>query len=181
MSTKGKPNDTKKISLLTIGIIIVVVLIIALIIYGLVADKRQKDGDTQQTVIDTNTGQAVDLELLEVYRMDEYERIRYYFGKYAKALEAGDYESAYNLLHKDFKGEYFKTLEDFTKYVQRKYLPIISVEYGGVVRLGAYYVMTINFLDLFNSTDEETVIAKTQKFIIYENNYNDFVMSFQAE
>ena len=171
----------KKISILTIGIIIIVIAIIVLIIYGLVADKKNNSGESAKTVIDTSTGQKVDPELLAVYQMSEYDRIKYYFNKYVTYLEDSNYEAAYNLLYKDFKDQYFKTLDDFTKYVKQKYLPAMAVKYADVIRLGEYYVLTINFMDIFNSTDEKPVIWKTQKVIIYENNYNDFTMSFQAE
>ena len=171
----------KKLNLLTMGIIVLVVLVIVLIIYGVVADKKNKSGEKQKTVVDINTGQVVDPELLEIYRMEEYERIRYYFSKYVRALEEGKYQAAYDMLHDDFKDNYFKTVESYTSYVQSKYLPVMSVEYDAITRLGQNYVLTINFLDVFNSTDEEKIISKTQKVIINENNYNDFKMSFQAE
>jgi len=113
--------------------------------------------------------------------MSESDRIKYYFNEYITYLEDSNYESAYNLLYKDFKDQYFKTLDDFTKYVQKKYLPVMSVQYDDITRLGNYYVLTVSFLDVFNSTEDKPVIWTTQKFIIYENDYNDFQMSFQAE
>ncbi|MCL2859509.1 MAG: hypothetical protein FWF46_02830 [Oscillospiraceae bacterium] len=174
-------SNRKGISLLTIGSILLVLLIIGLIIYGLVADKKNQNGETTKTVIDTNTGQKVDPNLLAIYQMSESDRIKYYFNEYITYLEDSNYEAAYNLLDKDFKSQYFKTLYDFTKYVQEKYLPVMSVQYNDITRLGNYYVLTIGFLDVFNSTEDNPVIWKTQKFIIYENDYNDFVMSFQAE
>lgn len=174
-------GNTKGISLLTIGSILLLLLIIGLIIYSIVANKKNTDGETTKTVIDTSTGQKVDPELLAIYQMSETDRITYYFNEYITYLEDSNYESAYNLLSKDFKDQYFKTLDDFTKYVQKKYLPVMSVQYNDVTRLGNYYVLTVSFLDVFNSTDDNPVIWTTQKFIIYENDYNDFVMSFQAE
>ena len=178
---KKQKDNSKRISLLTIGSILLVLLIIGLIIYGLVSDKKNQNGETTKTVIDTSTGQKVDPSLLAIYQMSESDRIKYYFNEYITYLEDSNYESAYNLLYKDFKDQYFKTLDDFTKYVQKKYLPVMSVQYDDITRLGNYYVLTVSFLDVFNSTEDKPVIWTTQKFIIYENDYNDFQMSFQAE
>lgn len=56
----------------------------------------------------------------------------------------------------------------------------MSVEYSDVARLGKYYVLDIKFVDIINVTETETP-GFTQKVILYENNWNDFVISFQAE
>lgn len=88
----------------------------------------------------------------------------------------GDYQSAYNLLYDEFKENYFKTEEEFEKYIKNKYSDLITLDYGNIERLGTYYILTVNFTDLIN--DQKNF---TQLFVVKENDFNNFVLSFQAD
>ena len=115
-------------------------------------------------------------ELENLKQMSEKERIQTYVAKYLSYLEEGNYENAYNLLYGEFKDNYFNTIDDFTKYVKQKYPDLITVNYTNLQILGTYYVVTVEFSDLINNEKNFT-----QLFVVKENNYNDFVISFQAE
>ena len=174
-----KNNNVKsKLNPFIITVIILVIAIIAILVYTLIANRNYSGEDN--TVMDTETGQVVSGEMLEIYNMTEEERIKYYFNKYIDCLENGDYETAYNMLDQKFKDNYFQTLEAFTTYVSSKYSPIISVTYDDLTRMGNYYILDVTFLDLFASTDEN-MVGTSQKFIFYETDYDVYTMSFQAE
>ena len=113
----------------------------------------------------------------ELSQMTERDRIEYYCGKYLKYLDEKDYESAYNLLYTDFKNTYFPTYEDFVQYVEKTYPEHLAVEYDDISRQGTIYVLRLKLLDLSGNKDDEEVI---QRIVIQENNYNDFVISFQV-
>ena len=163
-----KNNNVKsKLNPFVITVIILVIAIIAILVYTLIANRNYSGED--KTVIDTETGQVVSGEMLEIYNMTEEERIKYYFNKYIDCLENGDYETAYNMLDQKFKDNYFQTLEAFT-----------SVTYDDLTRMGNYYILDVTFLDLFASTDEN-MVGTSQKFIFYETDYDVYTMSFQAE
>ena len=108
--------------------------------------------------------------------MKEKQRMQYYFSKYITYIEEKNYEKAYNLLYEEYRNNYFPTLEEFEKYVKQKYPDFMSVEYNDMSRQGEYYILTVNIYNLL--TNE--IIEKEQKYIIKENNFLDYVLSFQV-
>ena len=174
----NKNNKISKLNPFIIIIIILVIAIIAILVYSIIVSGKYSGED--KTVIDTETGQVISGETLELYSMNEPDRIKYYFNKYIDCLENKDYETAYNMLDQKFKDNYFQTLDSYVTYVNNKYSPIISVTYDDFNRMGNYYILDVTFLDLFSSTDDN-MVGTTQKFIFYETDYDVYTMSFQAE
>lgn len=174
----NKNNKKKPLGTFIIFLIILAIAIIALLVYNIITDKN--NNEENKTVIDSTTGQVISGEKLELYSMDEADRIKYYFNVYIDYLDNKEYEKAYNMLDDKFKNNYFKTLDSYIKYINNKYSPIISVTYDDITRMGNYYILDITFLDLFSST-ADNMVGKKQKFIIYETDYNEYKMSFQAE
>ena len=173
-SSNKKSNFTPFI----ITIIILVIAILAILVYNIVVNRNYTGED--KVVIDKETGQVVSGETLEIYSMEEPERIKYYFNKYIDCLETKDYETAYNMLDQKFRNNYFQTLDSYITYVNNKYSPIISVTYDDLTRMGNYYILDVTFVDLFELTDDNTP-GIAQKFIFYETDYDVYTMSFQAE
>ena len=60
--------------------------------------------------------------------------------------------------------------------MKQKYPDFMSVEYNDMSRQGEYYILTVNIYNLL--TNE--IIEKEQKYIIKENNFLDYVLSFQV-
>lgn len=105
--------------------------------------------------------------------MNERDRMERYFGEYIEYIESGAYEKAYNLLHPDFKQNYFKTLDEFKKYVDEKYPDIIIVNYENIERQGQYYVLFIKIPK--GKGSKETI---SQNIVLYEKDYADYYISF---
>lgn len=165
-----------KKTILTIMVIcIILAVIITLIILSIKKDNKPEPNVTPSNRIETAEEKNT-REIEELKGMGETSRMQFYVSKYISYLEEGDYESAYNLLYDEFKQNYFKTQEEFTAYVKNKYSDIITLDYEKTERLGPYYVVTVNFKDLINDTKNYT-----QLFVLKENGFNDFVLSFQAE
>lgn len=167
-----------KKTILTIMIIcIILAIIISLIILSI---KKDNEANAKNNVPLENHIETAEeknaREIEELKKLGETSRMQFYVSKYISYLEEGDYESAYNLLYDEFKQNYFKTQEEFTTYVKSKYSDIITLDYEKTERFGSYYVVTVNFKDLINDKKNYT-----QLFVLKENNFNDFVMSFQAE
>ena len=169
-------NANKNIFLIVM--IILAIAIIAMLVYNIITLKNHKEKD--KTVIDSSTGEVIEGEKLELYNLEEAERIKYYFNVYIGYLDNKEYEKAYNMLDDKFKNNYFKTLDSYVKYINSKYSPIISVTYDDITRMGNYYILDVTFLDLFSSTSDN-MVGKKQKFVIYETDYDVYKMSFQAE
>ena len=109
--------------------------------------------------------------------MSERERMEFYFSEFMDYIENGKYQEAYNLLYPDFKDNYFKTLDDFKKYVNKTYPEFVSFSYNDIERQGNIYVLMITVINPDLSKSEA---KKSQRIVIKENNFNDFVLSFQV-
>ncbi|MBQ3414147.1 MAG: hypothetical protein IJH39_02115 [Clostridia bacterium] len=170
-----KLDKNKKI-LLIIILALVVVLVIFLVIYKNVKPKQEEPENVVST--NTNIQNKSDEEMIKkLKKVDEAERIRIYLGTYFKYIEKKDYQSAYNLLYPEFKATYFPKLEDFKKYLQdEKYPNMLSIEYNDISLKGSYYVVEISIKDFLK---EQKRYSKSGKFIVQENDYNDYFISFQ--
>ena len=113
----------------------------------------------------------------EIKSKSEYERMQYYFAQYITYIENKDYEKAYSLLYPEFKDTYFPTLETYTEYVKKLYPKFVSFEYENFTRQGYVYILTVKIIDPVNGSKEDT---KTQRIILKENNFYDYVLSFQV-
>mgnify|MGYP000217003885 CR=1 FL=1 len=140
--------------------------------YQLTTVVRDKEENTKKiTVPETDEEIIKKLSTLE-----ERDRMEYYCGVYFKHIEKKEYEQAYNLLYTEFKKNYFPTIEDFEEYVQKTYPSTWALEYSDITRQGTIYVLKLKILDLYGSKENE----KSQRIVVQENNYNDFVISFQV-
>ena len=111
----------------------------------------------------------------DLRNMTEKERIKTYVSKYISYIENLDYEKAYSLLNEEFKQNYFKTIEEFESFAKNLYPDIIILEYEEMQRQGKYFILYLNIVDALG--EKETF---TQKFIVYELDYNDYIISFEV-
>lgn len=124
----------------------------------------------------TNTTLQEDVET-QLEDMTERERMEYYFSEFMEYIESEKYQEAYNLLYPEFKDTYFKTLDDFKKYVNKTYPDFVSFSYNNIERQGEIYVLTITVI---NPDVNKVEAKKSQRIVIKENDFNDFVLSFQV-
>ncbi len=164
-------------------IIVVLLLIIINIVLYMKYDELNKfniQGNvivTEENVTSKNNIQVNDDILTELKSMSERERMEFYFSEFMDYIENGKYQEAYNLLYPDFKDNYFKTLDDFKKYVNKTYPEFVSFSYNDIERQGNIYVLMITVI---NPDLNKSEAKKSQRIVIKENNFNDFVLSFQV-
>ncbi len=133
----------------------------------------KKDKEETQIVEVPQTEQEI---IQKLSTLGERDRMEYYCGIYFKHIEKKEYEEAYNLLYPEFKEKYFPTLEEYETYINNTYPANWGLEYEDITRQGYIYVLKLKVLDLFGSKENE----KSQRIVIKENNYNDFIISFQV-
>lgn len=131
-----------------------------------------KESEKQQITV-PQTGEEI---IKKLSTQGEWDRMDYYCGVYFKHLAEKEYESAYNLLYSEFKEKYFPTLETFREYVEKTYPNDFSWVDDDITRQGNIYVLKVKLLDTKGTKDNE----KSQRIVLKENNYNDFVISFQV-
>lgn len=137
-------------------------------------DSKDKNEITSSTALIKKTDEQKKSELIQELRgMRERDRMERYFGEYIDYIESGEYEKAYNLLYPEFKQNYFKTLEDFEKYVSQKYPDIIIVDYDNIERQGEYYILFVKI----PKTDGSNEIIN-QNIVLYEKDYAEYYISF---
>jgi hypothetical protein len=78
-------------------------------------------------------------------------------------------------LYPEFKQNYFQDLEKYQSYVEEKYPTTMVLSYSNIERQGHYFIVYANIID---PLEEKEYIS--QKFIIYENDYNDYIISFEV-
>ncbi len=177
--------------LLTIIILLIVVLINILLIINKIVNPLVTNNNIKkeyQTLVKREeeiiqqartkkTKEEMEQQELEILKTSgEKARINYYFSKYISAIEDKDYEKAYDFLYDEFKENYFKTIEEYIKYINETYPDFMVVEYDELERQGEYYILTVIIDDMINPNDETKF---TQKFVFKEYNFNDFVLSFK--
>ena len=90
-----------------------------------------------------------------------------------------DYEKAYNMLYSEFKQKYFQTLDEYEEYVEKIYPNFFAVQYDDFSRQGDIYVIRLIIIDPKNS--EKSGEENSQRIVIKENDFNDYVISFQVK
>lgn len=181
---KGNFFDSKVFKIL---FLILIILIVVMVVINTVYNREKSENSNNTSVnelsvenvltaeeIEENTNQ---LEIEDLKDKDERTRMQQYCGKYIRYIEEKDYDKAYALLYPDFKNNYFKTVEDFEKYAQEKFpSSLITVEYNNIERQGKYYILFTTI-----KTPLDTNYSMDQKFILIENGFNDFQLSFDVK
>ena len=159
-------------------IICLITFLINIILFTKISLKSNQtiSNQIQQNITDTYNLSEEEKELAKLREMTERDRMEFYFSKFISYIKSEDYETAYNLLYPEFKENYFKTQEEFEKYVKKTYPKSVGFSYNDIERQGSIYVLIIKIIDTNKKIGEE----KTQRVVIKENDYNNFVLSFQV-
>lgn len=171
--------NVKNILIIIIVLLLVLVNVVLYIKYDELnkSDKQENVIVTEKNVISENTTNSDNDVITKLKAMSERERMEYYFSEFIEYIENGEYQDAYNLLYPEFKDNYFKTLEDFKKYVDKTYPEFVSFNYNDIERQGYIYVLSITVINPEVKIDQS---IKNQRIVIKENDFNDFVLSFQV-
>lgn len=139
-------------------------------------NKKIENGieDEEEEIVAEQTEEE---RLLELKSLSEADRIYKYFSEYMKHIDLGEYDKAYEHLYPEFKQNYFPEQSQFEEYLQKEYPQFIGIQYENIDRQGTYYILTVYIYDAVAEVIESYV---EQKFVIYENTFGDFVLSFQV-
>lgn len=170
----------KKILLL---LTIIIIILIFCIILNIVRSKQKQEEKRQSTYVTPNGIEYEEEEIeteeekiTKLKQKTEAERIKTYLGDYFKYIETKDYDSAYDLLYPQFKQDYFPTIDDFKKYIQEQDFPeLLTIDYDSITTQGELYIVTLRIGNMQARSDTQKV---EKKFILKENNYNDYSISF---
>ena len=172
-TNSSKLRKTLNGILLIIAILIIIVLIVLIQINKRKTTKMTVSNETREQIEQKNENAITG----NITQMSEEDRVEAYVGQFISAIEEKDYDKAYAKLNENFKNNYFKTLEDFKNYAEKKYPSNPSITYDSLKRIGQIYLVQVTIKDVMN-TDFN---AFSQRFVIRENGANDYKVSFQAD
>lgn len=174
-----------KLRMIIFVLIVLLLIVINLIIITkkLTIKNQYSENYNNEIYSANNTGNASstqttkeEQELEKLKQMNERARMEYYFSEFISYIKDENYSKAYDLLYPEFKENYFKTQEEFRDYVRKIYPKSIAFSYNDIQRQGYIYVLIIDVIDPTKKVGEQ----KSQRIIIKENDFNDFVLSFQV-
>ena len=139
-------------------------------------NKKTEQGEEPEEVEEAKE-QTAEERLLELKSMSEVERIHQYFSEYVRCIDLKDYKTAYSYLYPEFKENYFPTFEEYEEYAKKEYPEFMGIQYEDIERQGNYYILTVY---IYDAIAEHIDVYVVQKFVIYENNFGEFVLSFQV-
>ena len=169
MSKKNQKRPD--MSIVMIAVVIVVFLLIVIAISNMLeGSKKVQYAGTLPSDIQVDSGRDLNIVINEknaeeerLKSMTERARIEYYVTKFMKLLEKEDYENAYALLNDDYKEKNFSKMMD--------------IDYTNFERSGDVYVIWMTITDAINGGPDS---GKEINFVVKENGYNDFELSFSA-
>ena len=180
------------ISIVTLIVIIINMILIVKIVPGSViiknkkedevvvvpnaAQRREQEQQELEEKIKNEQEEAEKEELEKLKQMEERDRMEYYFSKFISYIKLDEYSKAYDLLYPEFKENYFKTEKDFINYAKKLYPKSVAFSYNDIQRQGYVYVLIIDVIDTSKSTENR----KSQRIVIKEDGFNNFVLSFQV-
>lgn len=109
--------------------------------------------------------------------LGERDRMEHYVSKFISSIENEKYDSAYEMLYDDFKKNYFPTYDSFVEYASQKFPKFAAIEHTNIERNGDLYILWTKFSDSLGSKDS----YKEIRFVVRENELNDFDISFSVE
>ncbi len=97
--------------------------------------------------------------------------------KFIQMLNRRDYKTSYHLLDDGFKNNYFKTQNDFERYIRENYPLHYKVAYEEISKQGDIYIQPIELTDITGENKE----TKKMSIIMKLEKESDFIMSFSIE
>lgn len=173
-----KRNSFKKYLVLMIFVLVIILIYFVNMLLALKEDNNKENSDIN-VIIDVenivkNENQE---ELNRLKQMSERNRIEYYVSQFIKDVENGNFEEAYSVLNNDFKKNYFSTIKDFKEYSEKKFTKMVDVDYTNFERNGTIYIIWLTLTDAINGDKDS---GQEMNFVVKENDFNDFELSFSV-
>ena len=162
--------------LIIVGLGIIVVLVLVVLALKINNKKPDYTKMTEEEIDIAIEEEVEDIRLKNLSKLGEGDRIEHYASDFMEKIDLGKFEDAYNMLYDEFKNNYFPTLASFEEYAKEKFPTVMSLEHTNIERNGDIYVVWTTVYDLMQSRDA----GVEMKFVIQENDLNDFVLSFSV-
>ena len=117
-----------------------------------------------------------DKEITDIYNKSvDTDKVNTNIAKFFKMINLKDYESAYNLLDKNFKKQNYPSIDAFRKYIETNLFSYSKVtKVNDTKKTGNYYIMSLNVVN----GEEDVIHAKQVTVVMQLLEGTNFVMSF---
>ena len=106
---------------------------------------------------------------------EDYKKVQMNIDKFFQMINRKDYKTAYSCLAQSYRDNYFKTQDEFEKYVKNNFYTYNKVSYQKYEQKGnKLYIFSIKLEDITGENAEK----KEVKIIMQLNDDLDFEMSF---
>lgn len=136
---------------------------------------RVLDNVSYTLLLDTHTINIPEFTK-KYYSSDTQVKVGMNVEKFFDAINTKDYSYAYNVLAESFKGNFYKTQQEFENYIKTSLFEFNEVSYDKFADRGNTYIYEITVKDKVNETD-----TKKMTIIMQLKENTDFVMSFNIE
>lgn len=178
----SKRRNKKKSNFNNIILVVILSIIIILFYSILNSDKEENNVVENSANIAIRAEELIESEneeeLNKLKQMTERNRIEYYVSNFINDVEEDNFKDAYAVLNNDFKKNYFLTLNDFKEYTQNRFTKMMNIEYVNFERNGQIYVIWLTMTDMINGNKNSGL---EMNFVVKENDYNDFELSFSVK
>lgn len=103
-------------------------------------------------------------------------KVKLNIDKFIKMINNKDYQHAYEVLDDNFKNNYFKSEENFKKYIKNNFLEYSNIEFENYKEEGEIFIYQIVLSDKLSKSDKKL----RMNIIMKLKEGTDFVMSFGA-
>lgn len=178
----SKRRNKKKENLTNVIVVFALLIIIILLYTMLNNDKEENNVIENSANVVIRTEEIIksenEEELNKLKQMTERNRIEYYVSNFINDVEEENFKDAYDVLNNDFKKNYFSTMNDFKEYAQNKFTTMMNIEYVNFERNGQIYVVWLTMTDMINGNKDS---GEEMNFVVKENDFNDFELSFSVK
>ena len=168
----------KKNKFLIVVLIVIIILIILSVKTAFSKKKKVDIGNlTEEEITAYIDNKISNIEKKDLSNLGERDRMEFYVSKFIENIENENYDKAYDMLNSGFKKNYFKTFNEFEEYAGAKFPKMAAIDYTNFERNGDLYVLWTRFSDSLGSKDS----YKDIRFVVKENDLNDYELSFSVE
>lgn len=124
-------------------------------------------------------------ELKEEYnKYQDEKKVQFQIDLFRQMINNRDFKSAYNVLDDGFKQNYFKTQEDFERYIKEKTFRYNKIEYKNIKKVGEVYTCETTLSDLSNGQyidkTKQNVGQYNWNFVVQLEDAENFRISFDT-
>lgn len=169
-----KKVEDKKLLIIVLSIILLILIIITILLN--IKSPEEKQAETLANL----QAEEREQELEELSEETEMQRMKTYLGKFIDAVEQKKWTKVSEILYDEFETNYLNSERAIETYFTEYFPSLIVIDVKNIERVtDNMYVLEVGMSDAINGN--KNTKEKNMYFVIRENAYNDFDLSFSVD